>query len=173
MSGKITVGEGVSPGGPQMNMKTFSPVLIALVLVLVSSEITPAAGYSCSSPSTVKQRCNADLAGFKRAVREKVLADMRASGTLCGSSVRVRIKRTATPRKTKPYEEILAGFVVSDVNSDPLHGVTITGSADPDTSLERCAVPVDVTVIVVIKSPGDYSEKRTTSRIELPGVYVK
>lgn len=159
-----------------MKTKTILLALGCAILVLLAAETPSAladADDSCSSPSTVSMHCYADFNGFQRAVREKVLADMRASGTLCDSTVRVRVRRKGSVKKPKPYQEILADYVVSDVNADPLHSVTITGSANPDLSLERCFVPVEVTVSVIIKTPGNYFEKRTSSRIDLPGVFVR
>jgi len=148
--------------------------LLCLTVIVLGGADAVLAGDSCNAyPTTVNIRCSVDTNAFARAVREKVIADMRASGDMCNSSVRVQVRRKGQLRKAKPYEEILSGFVVSDVNADPLHGVTVTGTANSDIALERCSLPVDVTVTVVVRTSGNYFEKRTTSRIEIPGVFIR
>ena len=149
--------------------------LLAFSILTLCSLITfplEAAAGSGAIRETVNVRCRADVSAFAKAVKYKVLTDMQVSGNLENSTVRVRVRTRGTAKKSKPTSEVLSGYVVSDVNSDPLRGVTLTGMPNQDMVLERCLVPVDVTVLVIIKNSGTYLERRTTSRIDLPGIYL-
>ena len=142
-------------------------------LALVQPAWATASDCDYPSNATIRMSCSVDLAAFTQAVKMKVKSDIRASESVSYSRVYVTARRRGVARIQKPYQEILADFNVSNVNSDPFHSVVITGTANPEESVERCTVPVDVTVTVVVTEANGSYQRRTTSRVELAGVYKR
>lgn len=148
--------------------------ILTSIILAASILLFSRAAYAAEIDDMDTVRCHVDSYTFAKAIKNNVISQLSEGGTLTSTSVRVRMRKLLTVKKSKLVSDFMAGFTV-DVDPNSCEGARLEGCANPEIIAERCSVPYEVTITIVSRNQnacgGNYCERRTTSRVEVPGFF--